>query len=67
MKDEVVFEDSRLNVRSNLNNIDKSFTFDGMVNFKALVLGNKLFDIKVSDLNRGIEFGRIQALLSKVG
>ena len=65
-KDDVEFEDQNLDDRSNFNNVDKVFTFDGMVNFEALKLGNKLFEFKITDVHRGMELGKLKALLSKV-
>ena len=65
-KDDVEFEDQSLNDRSNFNNVDKVFTFDGMVNFEALKLGNELFQFKITDVHRGMELGKLKALLSKV-
>ena len=65
-KDDVEFEDRILNDRSNFNNVDKTFTFDGMVNIKALKLGNELFKFKITDVHRGMELGNLKALLSKV-
>ena len=65
-KDDVEFEDRILNDRSNFNNVDKTFTFDGIVNFEALKLGNELFKFKITDVHRGMELGNLKALLSKV-
>ena len=65
MKDEVVFSESRLN-HINWYNIDRSFGFDGVVTPKGFekydINGNKLLDMKVTDLNNGIDMGTIQAL-----
>ena len=65
-KDDVEFEDRSLNDRSSFNNVDKTFTLDGMVNFEALKLGNELFKFKITDVHRGMELGNLKALLSKV-
>ena len=65
-KDDVEFEDRILNDRFNFNNVDKTFTFDGVVNFEALKLGNELFKFKITDVHRGMELGNFKALLSKV-
>ena len=46
--------------------LDETFSLDGMVDLDALKFGNKLFDIRLSDLNRNIRFGSLQALISKV-
>ena len=65
-KDNVEFEDPSLNDISRIDHVDKIFTLDGMVNFEALELGNKLFEFKITDVNRGMELGKLKALLSKV-
>ena len=66
MKDEVVFSENRLNHNINWYNIDQSFGFDGVVTPKGFekydINGNKLLDMKVTNLNNGIEMGTIQAL-----
>ena len=70
MKDEVVFSESRLNHKINWYNIDQSFGFDGVVTPKGFenydINGNKFFEMKVTDLNNGIEMGTIQALYWQV-
>ena len=75
-KDDIEFENQTLNDKSIFNNLDKSFSFDGIVNTDAISCvrnmnrclqpENKVFEMKLTDMNRGIEFGKLEALFSKV-
>ena len=76
LKDDIEFKNQTLNDKSSFNNLDKRFSFDGIVNTEAtscvLYMNrcsqptNKLFVMKLTDLNRGIKFGKLEALFSKV-
>ena len=76
VKDDIEFENHTLNDKSIFDNLDKSFGFDGMVNQETIrcvlymniceLPAYKLFDMKLTDVNRGIEFGKLEALFSKV-
>ena len=68
VKDKVVYEDFHINQlhESDFHNLEKTIVIDGTVDFKALTFGNKLLDMKVTDVNDGIQYGKIVILLSKV-
>ena len=74
IKDDFAFEDQELNDKISISNLielelDKTFSFDGTVDFEALKYGNKLFEIRfadVTDVDRNIAFGSLQTLLSEV-
>lgn len=69
LKDQVVFDDGSLNDQTNFHNIDATFGFDGHFNRRALIDerdGKKLFDMKLTELNSGTEYGTIQTLVTDV-